>query len=609
MKKIVFLFAILLCSISASALDIPAGTFYFDNSLTQYSNVKFVYGRDDSKETYVVSMTKDEGSLWKITFSNAVTNMYRYTFAATTLPDGKINNTFSNVKDSISNKLNEKRTATTSATIIVGGIYTPTTGDNWAQGAWKTNGSKSYSGTLPVMYINTENKASIVSKDTYINGNYYIDNLGIEGYESIGRADSTLALQIKGHGNYTWTGFNKKPYRIKLDKKAALLGMKKDKNFVLLAHADDNLAFLRNTVGFELSRRLGLPWTPSQEPVEVVLNGDYIGLYLLTENIRVDKDRVNIVEQPDSATDANVITGGWLVEIDNYQEASQVRITEGNGASIWFTYKSPEVLSPEQKNYLTAQVTTMNSAIYNTDKTSTAWENIIDLDDLVRYYIVQEVMDNEESFHGSCYLYKDQSSAKWFFGPVWDFGNSYHSGSLHFIYVNPPFGQTWIGEIAKYPRFQQKVKEIWQQFKGNDYATLDSFIDTFISKISTAAQYDAIRWPDYGNADINNRKLQFKSKLTERVNWLIQQWGEGVTAVQSIADNSTININSASAGRISITSDRSIRRVSVYDLTGRLISASAVNASSYNIDVAKGIYIVDAVLSNNSHKRVKIIVR
>jgi hypothetical protein len=108
MKKIVFLFAILLCSISASALDIPAGTFYFDNSLTQYSNVKFVYGRDDSKETYVVSMTKDEGSLWKITFSNAVTNMYRYTFAATTLPDGKINNTFSNVKDSISNKLNEK---------------------------------------------------------------------------------------------------------------------------------------------------------------------------------------------------------------------------------------------------------------------------------------------------------------------------------------------------------------------------------------------------------------------------------------------------------------------------------------------------------------------
>jgi hypothetical protein len=459
------------------------------------------------------------------------------------------------------------------------------------------------------MYINTENKASIVSKDTYINGNYYIDNLGIEGYESIGRADSTLALQIKGHGNYTWTGFNKKPYRIKLDKKAALLGMKKDKNFVLLAHADDNLAFLRNTVGFELSRRLGLAWTPSQEPVEVVLNGDYIGLYLLTENIRVDKDRVNIVAQPDSATDANVITGGWLVEIDNYQEASQVRITEGNGASIWFTYKSPEVLSPEQKNYLTAQVTTMNSAIYNTDKTSTAWENMIDLDDLARYYIVQEVMDNEESFHGSCYLYKDQSSAKWFFGPVWDFGNSYHSGSLHFIYVNPPFGQTWIGEIAKYPRFQQKVKEIWQQFKGNDYATLDSFIDIFISKISTAAQYDAIRWPDYGNADINNRKLQFKSKLTERVNWLVQQWGEGVTAVQSIADNSTININSASAGRISITSDSSIRRVSVYDLTGRLISASAVNTSSYNIDVAKGIYIVDAVLSNNSHKRVKIIVR
>jgi hypothetical protein len=133
-----------------------------------------------------------------------------------------------------------------------------------------------------------------------------------------------LAMEIRGRGNYTWTGFDKKPYRIKLGEKKKLLGMNKSRHFTLLAHADDNLAFLRNTVGFELSRRLGLKYTPAQQPVEVVLNGDYIGLYFLTENIRIANDRVDITEQADMTTHPDSITGGWLIEIDNYTEDNQV---------------------------------------------------------------------------------------------------------------------------------------------------------------------------------------------------------------------------------------------------------------------------------------------
>ena len=64
-------------------------------------------------------------------------------------------------------------------------------------------------------------------------------------------------------------------------------------HFALLAHADDNLGFMREPMGFWLSERLGLEWTPDMKPVEVVLNGDYIGLYFLVENIRVAKDRVS----------------------------------------------------------------------------------------------------------------------------------------------------------------------------------------------------------------------------------------------------------------------------------------------------------------------------
>lgn len=106
--------------------------------------------------------------------------------------------------------------------------------------------------------------------------------------------------------------------------------MKSNKHFGLLAHADDSRAFLRNPIGFFISKAVGLAWTPDMRPVEVILNGDYIGLYFLTELIRVDKDRVDIYDQEDEEATPDP-TGGWLCEIDNYEEApsEQITITEG----------------------------------------------------------------------------------------------------------------------------------------------------------------------------------------------------------------------------------------------------------------------------------------
>ncbi len=594
MRKFYSLLIIFFVAISANALDIPQGTFYFDNSLTKYSNVKFVYGSDSKPETHVQSMTHDEGNRWKITIPQTVTDMYRYTFANTSLADGKIEKTFSTVKEEISKTYNENRTATTDKTIIVGGIFVPETGDNWAQGNWTTLNTTAYSGTLPVLFITTENNTPVTSKEYYINATYYLDNMGIDSYKSFGSVDNQLPLEIRGRGNYTWNGFDKKPYRIKLGEKAQLLGMNKSRHFALLAHADDNLAFLRNTVGFELSRRLGLAYTPAQKPVEVVLNGEYIGLYFLTETIRVATDRVNIVEQADSATSANEITGGWLVEIDNYDEDLQVRITEGNGELIRFTYKTPEILSPEQESYLQNQMTSIDNAIYTIDKNSTSWENYIDIDTLARFYIIQEIMDNAESFHGSCYLHKENGNTKWIFGPVWDFGNSYHRDYQEFIYQNPPFGQTWIGEIAKFPRFQQKVIDVWKNFRNNNFAGLDNFIDNFINEISIAAQYNATRWSQYGNSNLNSGKDAFNTRLKNRIDWLVSKWGDGAGLNSTIANDNNIIITSTGNGIISISATETIENITVYDLTGKIIINTSPRNNNHQLYCNKGIYIISA---------------
>lgn len=599
----------LFVTLNASALVIPKGTFYFDNSKTKYTHVKFVYGSDSRKETYVVSMTHDSGNRWKITFDNEVKDMYRYTFAETSLADGKVDDTFSNVKEAISHTYNEYRTATTSATILVGGMFVPTTGDNWAQGTWETlTGATTYSETLPVMFINTANGTAITSKENYIDATYYLDNMGDESVESFGSEDNQLPLEIRGRGNYTWTGFDKKPYRIKLGAKTALLGMKKSKHFALLAHADDQLGFLRNEVGFELSRRMGLAWTPSTRPVEVVLNGEYIGLYFLTETIRVDKDRVNIVEQEDNETDTNAITGGWLMEIDNYEEDPQVRIKEGNGAVIRFTYKTPEELSTAQENYLKAQVNAMDDAIYATNKNSTEWEQLIDMETLARFYVVQEIMDNTESFHGSCYMHKDLGAdTKWQFGPVWDFGCTYYSSRQEFIYENPPYGQTWIEEIAKFPRFQSKVQEIWQWFKGNKYEGLDDYITEFIDKISVASQYNYKKWSKYGNGNIADAKNNFNNKLTSRINWLVKQWGDGVVSIDDTDILTDVQVV-ATQGLVHVKSNSVIENVMIYDICGRCVARVSPKDAEVSLPCKNGIFIV-AVTTDKGMSRHKIIVK
>lgn len=378
------------------------------------------------------------------------------------------------------------------------------------------------SGTLPVLYIQTENNAPITSKENYINATYYLDNKGLSDYQSIGSKAQPLNMEIRGRGNYTWTAFDKKPYRIKLADKQSLLGMTKSKHFALLAHADDSKGFMRNAIGFQLSKLIGITWTPTAKPLEVVLNGDYIGLYFLTETIRVDKDRVNIVEQEDEATDPIAITGGWLVEIDNYREDPQVIITEGDryNTETAFTYKTPEVLSSAQEQFLKEEMERINTLVYGDKNSDELWK-YLDMEALARFYIVQELTDNYESFHGSCYLYREMGEGeKWYFGPVWDFGSSFNRDKSQYIFEGDVWHNHWIPEICKFPAFNTCLKTLWTDFYYGDFNQIYDYIVQQKDLIASAVQADYQRWPDYGNNDFSNRVTKVTNRLRSYAQWL-----------------------------------------------------------------------------------------
>lgn len=540
MKSKILLLSLLFVSAVSYALTIPKGTIYFDNSKTAYQSVRFVYGSDTNAKTYVLEMKKD-GNEWSVQIPNAVNNMYRFTFVGSAVRTGTFNQTFSNYKDSISNKLGLYRTATSSAQMNANDIFVPSSGDNWAQGTWmnidtwrdqNTNpGTSTLSQQLPVVYVSTT--APIESKEEYVTGTLYIDPLGT-GYEALGTAESPITAQFKGRGNWTWTGFDKKPYRIKMDAKQKVLGMPSNKHWCLMAAADDNLGFLRMPLGHMISEAIGLRWTPRLVPVELVLNNKYVGLYFMTEHVRVGSKRVNIEEQEEGEKQADLITGGWLVEIDNYPTENNITFTEGNGQDVMVSLKEPEIISAEQRNYIVNQMLELNSALY--EQTPQHIERILDMKESAKYYLVQEIMGDCESYHGSCYLYKDRDSLgtvdKWKFGPVWDFGNSYRSYHHNgWIYERPQFAQYWIGQLATWPSFQKELSEQWWIYYHTKKDEVRARLVELSKLIAQAAKNDAVVWGNTLNYTDNSNMTEKTNSILEqydwRIQWLYSKLGEG----------------------------------------------------------------------------------
>ncbi|MDE7126223.1 MAG: CotH kinase family protein, partial [Muribaculaceae bacterium] len=185
---------------------------------------------------------------------------------------------------------------------------------------------------LPTVYIDTEDYVSITSKETYVRATLrYVDKDGTTVYDALG---------IRGRGNSTW-GLDKKPYRIKFDKKQSFLGKDraKAKSWTMLAnHTDKTL--MRNALASYIGTLAGQPFTAAAQFVDVVLNGKLIGNYQISDQMEIREKRIDILEQEDPATAESNITGGYLLEVDGFASSEPVYFRTSKGVTI--TIKSPD---------------------------------------------------------------------------------------------------------------------------------------------------------------------------------------------------------------------------------------------------------------------------
>ena len=337
---------------------------------------------------------------------------------------------------------------------------------------------------LPVLNLKTDGSVPILSKEDYLKGSFTLVEAG-----SAASAEGTL--EVRGRGNSTW-GWLKKPYRLKLTNSTALLGMPKGRNWVLLANYADK-TLIRNDLAFMFSRSVAMEYTPRAQHIELNLNGTYQGVYQLIEHIRVDPNRVNINEMKVTDTDADKITGGYLMEVDfrlhkdycigntwdpacvngvNTQRAIDFCMDSKHGMSP-ACLANPETLHDAawfaQRAYIEKHYVDMEAALFGSNFTdpATGYAAYLDVDSVINYYLVNEVFKNVDGASASFYLYKKRGG-KIFFGPVWDFdlsiGNAGYDGvgnSSGWHIRNAP----WFAQLFKDPAFQAKVKARWKVLK------------------------------------------------------------------------------------------------------------------------------------------------
>lgn len=325
---------------------------------------------------------------------------------------------------------------------------------------------------IPVMRIDTPNNVGIYSKDEWTEqSTLWLDGMGI--FEDI----DGVKLSIRGRGNSTW-GYEKKPYNIKFDKKQEVMGMPKHKRWCLLANYMDR-TLLRNRVAYYLAEQTSLAWTPRCEFVELILNGEHLGSYLVAEHIKVDENRVNITEMEPTDNSGDAITGGYMLELDFHFD-NEWQWYGASGTPFAVKYPEEEDLTTQQLEWIKSYITEVESVLYGAifADPQNGYAKYIDMQSFVDYWLIYEICVNHELANpGSVYLTKERNG-KLKAGPVWDFdwGTFSYNASPQAQWNLFMTGAWWYSRLFKDEKFMTLASERWAVLKPK-FMTVFNFID------------------------------------------------------------------------------------------------------------------------------------
>lgn len=305
----------------------------------------------------------------------------------------------------------------------------------------------------------------------------------------------TGTVEIKGRGNSTWREYAKKPYQIKFSKKTSVLGMPAAKKWILLANASDD-SMIRTRLVYDAAEQMDFPFVTEYQYVDLWIDGQYLGVYLLGEKAEIGKGRLNLQDP-----------AGAMFELDNGFATDEDHYFFEGRLNSWFALKE---IVEEDDEHIQQAMTNFQTAMtrLTTALTSQGWENLslsqlnemIDVDSLARYYLMNEYVLNGESFFTSFFWYQDGASDVLHVGPLWDFDTCMGNKNEKVTDYNASSTSVLMKKMLNIPAFYQRVQELYTRYKPV-LTGMAGQVDGLRDEIGVSADLNYLRWNTLGAAN------------------------------------------------------------------------------------------------------------
>jgi hypothetical protein len=371
--------------------------------------------------------------------------------------------------------------------------------------------------------------------------------------------DGLIGIEIRGS---TSQMFPKKQYGIELwDEEgegidASILGMPEEEDWVLFAPYNDK-SLIRDALAYKLGRDMG-QYASRQRFCEVVLNGEYMGLFVFFEKVKRDSERVDIAKLDPDEISGDDLTGGYLFKIDKFTGSGgdgwvsrYPPFNRSGDQTIFYQYEDPasDEIVPEQKQYIKNFMDEFEDVMAgaNFNDPTEGYAKYIDVQSFVDYYIINELTKNVDAYRLSTFMHKqrDSDGGKLRMGPIWDynlgFGNvDYCLGGdpegfvTSFNWVCPddfwliPF---WWSRLLSDQAFRIKLNERWDELRTGPFKTevILHYVDSVVAVLDDAQKRNFERWPVLGEyvwpnyyvGETYEEEVDWlKNWITARLQWL-----------------------------------------------------------------------------------------
>ena len=336
-------------------------------------------------------------------------------------------------------------------------------------------------------------------------------------------------VQIKGRGNFTWRSLDKKGYQLKFSSKTNVLGMGKAKKWILIAnHAD--LSLMRNKLVFDLADEMGLNYTSKAKYIDLYVDGEYQGNYIICEKVEIGTNRVELKDEK-----------GILVELDNINyDAEDTHFRTDISKTILVLHDSvaddedeENSVSKQAMNEFKTYVNNFEQVLYSDNKDYEEISNYIDIDSFIKCYFIQELTEDPDGGRSSFFMYKDGDEDVIHCGPVWDFdialgnyevtafgGNTEGDYAIN-IKKYRESSNDWFAQLFKVQEIRERMLEIYQDEIKPVFETTNDKISAYQVEINDSAIHNFQKWNILGKTSVLGRDAhETKGSHLEEVEYL-----------------------------------------------------------------------------------------